>query len=119
MQQNIPPERLAEVLKIPYLSIIPHLISIGFARVSKDEWNWQNVSSPFVRLYYVTEGSATINIADVANRERKVPYDWIREDGMGVTDDFVRYVRPLVQGEVTPLFVGGLPHHIQMLTWGR
>lgn len=61
----------------------------------------------------------TINIADVANRERKVPYDWIREDGMGVTDDFVRYVRPLVQGEVTPLFVGGLPHHIQMLTWGR
>ena len=64
MQQNIPPERLAEVLKIPYLSIIPHLISIGFARVSKDEWNWQNVSSPFVRLYYVTEGSATISIAD-------------------------------------------------------
>jgi len=61
----------------------------------------------------------TVNIADVANRERKVPYDWIREDGMGVTDDFVRYVRPLVQGEVTPLFVGGLPHHIQMLTWGR
>ncbi|MBP3894772.1 MAG: 6-phosphofructokinase [Atopobiaceae bacterium] len=61
----------------------------------------------------------TVNIADVANRERKVPYDWIREDGMGVTDDFVRYARPLVQGEVTPLFVGGLPHHIQMLTWGR
>ena len=67
---------------------------------------------------YVTE-YVTVNIADVANRERKVPLDWIREDGMGVTDDFVRYARPLVQGEVTPLFVGGLPHHIQMLTWGR
>lgn len=61
----------------------------------------------------------TVEIADVANRERKVPFDWIREDGMGVTDDFVRYIRPLVQGEVSPLFVGGLPHHIQMLTWGR
>ena len=69
-------------------------------------------------LPYRTE-YVTVNIADVANRERKVPYDWIRDDGMGVTDDFVRYARPLVQGEVTPLFVDGLPHHIQMLTWGR
>ncbi len=67
---------------------------------------------------YMTE-YVTVRIADVANRERRVPYDWIRDDGMGVTDDFVRYIRPLVQGEVAPLFVGGLPHHIQMLTWGR
>lgn len=67
---------------------------------------------------YLTEFT-TVEIASVANRERKVPFDWIREDGMGVTDDFVRYARPLVQGEVTPLYVGGLPHHIQMLTWGR
>ena len=59
------------------------------------------------------------DIAKVANRERKVPSSWIREDGMGVTDDFVRYARPLVSGEVTPLFVGGIPHHIEMLTWGR
>ena len=61
----------------------------------------------------------TVDIASVANRERKVPFDWIRKDGMGVTDDFVRYARPLVQGEIVPLFVEGLPHHIQMLTWGR
>lgn len=67
---------------------------------------------------YVTE-YLMVRIADVANRERKVPLDWIREDGMGVTEDFVRYARPLIQGEVTPLFVDGLPHHIQMLTWGR
>ncbi len=61
----------------------------------------------------------TIDIASVANRERTVPPDWIRTDGMGVTDDFVRYARPLVQGEALPIYVGGLPHHIQMLTWGR
>ncbi len=67
---------------------------------------------------YLTE-YVTVKIADVANRERKVPLDWIREDGMGVTDDFVRYARPLVSGEIVPLFVGGVPHHIQMLTWGR
>lgn len=67
---------------------------------------------------YLTD-YATVNIADVANRERKVPLNWIRKDGMGVTDDFVRYAQPLVQGEIVPLFVGGLPHHIPMLTWGR
>ncbi|MBR3235281.1 MAG: 6-phosphofructokinase, partial [Atopobiaceae bacterium] len=67
---------------------------------------------------YMTEYD-TIEIAKVANRERKVPFDWIRADGMGVTDDFIRYARPLVQGEIVPLFVEGLPHHIQMLTWGR
>lgn len=67
---------------------------------------------------YMTEYD-TIEIAKVANRERKVPFDWIRADGMGVTDDFIRYARPLVQGEIVPLFVEGLPHHIQMLIWGR
>ncbi len=67
---------------------------------------------------YITE-FVTLDIAAVANRERKVPLNWIRSDGMGVTDDFVRYARPLVQGEIVPLFVDGLPHHIQMLTWGR
>ena len=67
---------------------------------------------------YMTE-YVTVRIADVANKERRIPSNWIRDDGMGVTDDFVRYIRPLVQGEVTPLYVGGLPHHIQMLTWGR
>ena len=67
---------------------------------------------------YMTE-YVTVRIADVANKERRIPSNWIRDDGMGVTDDFVRYIRPLVQGEVTPLYVRGLPHHIQMLTWGR
>lgn len=67
---------------------------------------------------YVTEYDM-VEIAAVANRERKVPLNWITDDGMGVTDDFERYARPLIQGEVSPLFVDGLPHHIQMLTWGR
>lgn len=67
---------------------------------------------------YLTE-FITVDISQVANRERKVPLGWVRDDGMGVTDDFVHYARPLVQGEVTPVYVGGLPHHIQMLTWGR
>ncbi len=59
------------------------------------------------------------DIKDVANKEKKVPVEWIRGDGMGVTEDFLRYARPLVQGEVSPLYVNGVPHHVGMLTFGR
>lgn len=60
-----------------------------------------------------------VDVAEVANRERHVPPEWIREDGMGVNEHFMEYVRPLVEGEVTPLFVGGVPHHVSMLVKDR
>ncbi|MDO4429209.1 MAG: diphosphate--fructose-6-phosphate 1-phosphotransferase [Atopobiaceae bacterium] len=37
-----------------------------------------------------------IDVLSVANQVRHVPAEWISEDGMGVTEDFLRYVRPLV-----------------------
>lgn len=61
----------------------------------------------------------TLDLRAVANRERKVPYEWIRDDGMGVNEHFVSYARPLVEGEVAPLFVGGVPHHLGFLTQDR
>ena len=32
----------------------------------------------------------------VANSERSLPAEWIAESGTDVTDDFVRYARPLI-----------------------
>jgi 6-phosphofructokinase 1 len=40
-----------------------------------------------------------INLTDVANLEKKVPRDWINEAGNGVTQPFIDYVLPLIQGE--------------------
>ena len=37
-----------------------------------------------------------VDVLDVANKVRAVPADWIGADGMSVTDDFRRYVEPLV-----------------------
>ncbi len=37
-----------------------------------------------------------VPLPDVANSERTFPADWISEDGTDVTDDFVRYARPLI-----------------------
>ena len=37
-----------------------------------------------------------VPLADVANSERMFPKQWIAENGIDVTDDFVRYAKPLV-----------------------
>jgi 6-phosphofructokinase 1 len=42
-----------------------------------------------------------VPLPDVANSERMFPSEWIAENGYDVTDDFVRYARPLI-GEEMP-----------------
>lgn len=37
----------------------PLVLNVGLA-VQNADWNWKNVSSPFMRLYYVTEGTAQV-----------------------------------------------------------
>lgn len=49
--------------------------------------------------------------ADVCNQEKEVPTDWILDSGKGVTQDFVEYVKPLIQGENIPVMEGGLPKY--------
>ena len=41
------------------------LLNVGFAHHNAD-WNWQNVSSPFTRIYLVTEGKARLHLYDRA-----------------------------------------------------
>ncbi|MBR3231424.1 MAG: 6-phosphofructokinase [Lachnospiraceae bacterium] len=54
------------------------------------------------------------DIHDIANVEKKVPDEFITEDGCGITDAYLRYARPLIMGELNPMFVDGLPRHIVM-----
>lgn len=57
-------------------------------------------------------GTSAHDIHDIANVERKVPDEWITEDGSNISDEFVKYARPLIMGELTPLYVDGLPAHL-------
>lgn len=41
----------------------PLVLNVGLA-VHNADWNWKNVNSPFTRLYYVTGGSAQIELPD-------------------------------------------------------
>ena len=48
-------------------------------------------------------------LTDVANTEKKVPREWINEEGNGVTQEFVDYALPLINGENVGPKVSGLP----------
>ena len=50
----------------------------------------------------------------IANVEKKVPREWINEDGTYVTPALVHYIRPLIQAEIAPLWVDGLPRHLKL-----
>lgn len=52
------------------------------------------------------------NVHKIANDEKCVPREWINKDGTYVTDDFVAYVKPLIQGDVAPVMVDGIPRHL-------
>ncbi len=52
------------------------------------------------------------DVHKIANDEKLVPREWVNEDGTYVTDDFVAYVKPLIQGDVSPVMVDGIPRHL-------
>jgi 6-phosphofructokinase 1 len=58
-------------------------------------------------------GTGLADLAAVANGEKHFPTEWISTDGFFVTEDFLRYARPLIEGEVEPVIRGGLPEFIR------
>ena len=52
----------------------------------------------------------------IANLEKKVPLEWITDDGTYVTPELVHYIYPLIQAEIAPLWINGLPRHIRLHT---
>ncbi|MBO4360750.1 MAG: diphosphate--fructose-6-phosphate 1-phosphotransferase, partial [Eubacteriaceae bacterium] len=50
-----------------------------------------------------------LDLAKCANYENKVPQEWILPGGKGVTDEFIDYMKPLIQGEVRVPQKDGLP----------
>ncbi len=54
------------------------------------------------------------DVHKIANVEKKVPSEWITEDGTYVKSELVHYIMPLIQAEITPLWVNGLPRHVRL-----
>lgn len=53
-------------------------------------------------------------LADVANREKFMPRDFITKDGFGITAKCRRYLAPLIKGEDYPPYKNGLPQYVEL-----
>jgi len=72
---------------------------VGFERVS---------SNPYKIKYKL------VPLAKAANTEKKVPAEWILPNGQGLTQDFVDYALPLIQGDDKAPLVDGLPRFAKL-----
>lgn len=58
--------------------------------------------------YQMECGLEDVNL--ICNEEKEVPAEWITENGSDVSEEFIKYVTPLVQGSINvPLGEDGLP----------
>ena len=54
------------------------------------------------------------DLSDVANFEKKFPAEWITPEGNNVTEDFIKYAMPLIQGETKLEKENGLPRFARL-----
>ncbi|TLY64114.1 MAG: 6-phosphofructokinase [Gammaproteobacteria bacterium] len=55
-----------------------------------------------------------VPLAEVANKEKKLPPAYIRADGFGITEPCRRYLEPLIAGEAYPPYRNGLPDYARI-----
>ncbi|MBQ0052684.1 MAG: 6-phosphofructokinase [Treponema sp.] len=55
----------------------------------------------------------TADVGEIANIEKKIPLEWITDDDY-VTNDLIHYIHPLIQAELSPIMVDGLPRHLNV-----
>jgi 6-phosphofructokinase 1 len=55
-----------------------------------------------------------VPLSEVANQEKLLPPDFIRDDGFGITAAARRYLAPLIVGEAYPPFRNGLPDYVTL-----
>lgn len=52
------------------------------------------------------------DITKIANVEKKIPLEWIDIKNNQLNKEFIDYCKPLIQGELYPVFKNGLPTHL-------
>ena len=95
-----PKARLTDMRRIEYamralfIAVMPAIV-----RESDHPYRWKIGVAP---------------LADVANREKMLPRDFISEDGYGITEKARAYLAPLIRGEDPPPYRDGLPQYVRL-----
>ena len=58
---------------------------------------------------HYTSETGLAPLSEVANSVKKLPREWINEDGVSMNFQFLRYAQPLVQGEIVVPYDNGAP----------
>ncbi|MBL8471275.1 MAG: 6-phosphofructokinase [Rhodocyclaceae bacterium] len=74
-------------------------VMAGLERVSDDPYTWRVSPTP---------------LAEVANREKMMPEEFIAADGYSITGACRRYLQPLIEGEDYPPYAQGLPAYVRL-----
>ena len=53
-----------------------------------------------------------VEVAKLANHEKCIPVEWIDAENACMREEFLTYARPLIMGELQPIYVDGLPCHL-------
>ncbi len=62
---------------------------------------------------YTCETGLT-SLSDVVGNLKRLPKEWINEDGVSLNFQFFRYATPLIQGEISVPFENGLPAYAKL-----
>lgn len=55
-----------------------------------------------------------VELSKVANVEKKMPKEFISDDGYEITDTCKKYLQPLIEGEAYPTYKNGLPKYVKL-----
>jgi ATP-dependent phosphofructokinase / diphosphate-dependent phosphofructokinase len=72
---------------------------VKLVRLGEDPYRWTTELQP---------------LPDIANVEHLIPRDWISEDGFMPNESFIRYARPLIEGQVKVPVEDGLPKYVKL-----
>lgn len=107
------PQRCAS--HIASLTDIQESVAVGRGAVDAALTGESGVMMCFERIEKCGRYSVKVKSADIskiANAVRRVPDEFINEDGNGITEQGLKYLAPLIEGEVSPIFEYGMPKHI-------
>ncbi len=91
-------------------SLGKHAVSLAEEGVTASMVTLERVSdSPYAVTY------SHADIRSIANQAKMIPAEWIHEDGNDVTAELTDYLRPLILGEVTISYKGGIPAYMPFL----
>ena len=87
-------------MNIPHGTPAPRFNTVALARNNR------------IIIKDTTIGDEKTVVTSCASTPPFVPRDWMNEDANYVTDKFIDYIEPLIQGDYPPFMVNGLPQHL-------